>query len=123
MYTLEEVKEKLNNIISNYGEGFNFLAVFGSVAKGDNTESSDIDLMYDIDSTEIFVDFLEKVRENFKDVEVDFVPLMEVLKEDNDDIFEYFIEGSEKIYESKGIFNLLKDERLLSRYNRAFNYK
>ena len=72
-YSVEEIKEKAVPIAKHYGVGK--LALFGSYARGDNRENSDIDFVIDkVNSAELFAFFgFVNALENELGVDVDIL--------------------------------------------------
>ena len=122
MYSLEEVKERLEPIIEKYRDDLEFLGVFGSVARGENTEESDIDLFYEFDNVDKFCDFIDDIEETFKDTKVDLVPITNALREKNEFIYKYWIKGSVILHETERFSTTVKNEGLLDRYKEILNY-
>lgn len=52
MVSIQECKEKLGNFKHQFGDKFGItkLGVFGSVARGENTEGSDIDIVVEVEN-------------------------------------------------------------------------
>ena len=73
IYTIEEIKEKAVPIVKEYG--VNSLSLFGSYAKGDATEDSDIDFYFDDDDLKGLLQYTALVRrlEEVFDCHVDLV--------------------------------------------------
>jgi predicted nucleotidyltransferase len=84
LYTKEEVLEKLRELKPKYeDEGFIILGIFGSYARNEATESSDIDILYELnvdkflkkysgfDAVNRLVDIKKELAEVFgKDVDI-----------------------------------------------------
>lgn len=71
-----DIIEQIKQLKTRYAEeGFEILGVFGSVARGENTEDSDVDLLYALDTPFMeknrgFVAFerIEQIREELQEV-------------------------------------------------------
>lgn len=62
IFSVQDAKNKLQPVFVSYG--IKKAVLFGSIAKGSNTEESDIDLLVDSDLRGLqFVGFIEAVRE------------------------------------------------------------
>ena len=66
MTTLDKIEQK-KNVISQYcrNNGISYLGVFGSVARGEESKSSDIDFVVDLDSGKSLLQFA-KIKLDFE---------------------------------------------------------
>lgn len=113
----KELLSKLDKVVEKFKEEINFLAIFGSLAKDEYTDKSDIDIFYDLEYKNIDIcDFDDYLHELFPNKKIDLVPIMNILGERNDTVFKYFTEGMVIVYESKRFSDTIKHERLLNRF-------
>lgn len=121
MEDLRDILDNLEKIKNEFKEDLNFLAIFGSRAKGTFKRDSDLDLFYDMENVDRLIEFEEYVDKLFEGMKIDLVPILSVLHEEQDLVADYFMEGSILIHESKRLYNYLKNERILNRYKKYFN--
>ncbi|MCQ2743027.1 MAG: nucleotidyltransferase domain-containing protein [Bacilli bacterium] len=75
LLSLEEIKDKVDGVLSKHKDDVNFCYLFGSYAKGKATESSDVDLLIDTSLGGLeFVGLIEELR-NVLHKEIDLIRL------------------------------------------------
>lgn len=83
MLRLQECKSKLSQFKKMFGQKFGIsrLGIFGSVARGENTEDSDIDIVVEIDNPTLSTMYeLRESLNNLFDCKVDLVRLRDTLR-------------------------------------------
>ncbi len=83
MVTLKECKEKLSIFKQHSGESFGIvkLGIFGSVARGENTDESDVDIVVEIRNPTLLLMFeLHKALEKLLRCNVDLIRLRNTLR-------------------------------------------
>jgi predicted nucleotidyltransferase len=103
VYTIDEIKERIRPVAEKYNLPAVYL--FGSYARGEADEASDIDLMIDRTGTQIrglldfagvFGDFKESLEK-----EIDLITTRG-LAESDDNRFKYYVDNEKvRIYEKK----------------------
>lgn len=76
MITLKECKKKLSDFKQHSGESFGIvkLGIFGSVARGENTDDSDVDIVVEIKNPTLLLMFeLHKALEQLLCCKVDLI--------------------------------------------------
>ncbi len=94
VYKIEEIAERVRPIAEHYGTGSIYL--FGSYARGEATEDSDIDLLVDAENVPgiKFFGLYEDLRETF-DKEIDLVTFGQIEQNRNVPLYKRFIEEVE----------------------------
>lgn len=83
MITLQECKEKLASFKHQFGDSFGItkLGIFGSVARGENTEDSDIDIVVEVEKPTLsLMHNLHEALVNLFNCEVDLVRFRKSLR-------------------------------------------
>ncbi len=83
MVTIEQCKKELSDFKNSFGSelGINRIGVFGSVARGEQTEDSDIDIVVDVVSPTMYV--MYSIQERLTEIfhcEVDVVRYRDSLR-------------------------------------------
>jgi predicted nucleotidyltransferase len=87
--TMNSISEAVNSFAAKY-PCIQRIGIFGSYARGDHDETSDVDLLYDYDrsggyeSTHEFLSFAEDFIDWVKPLDADFVCYTNVLKRDGE---------------------------------------
>ena len=91
VYTLEQLKKLICEVLYEYNENIEFCYIFGSYAKGYATENSDVDICVNTSLSGLkFVGLIEKLREKlnkkvdvirFNDLKNNFELINEIMKD------------------------------------------
>ena len=91
LLSVEQIKETIINVLSEYQNEVTFCYLFGSYAKGYAKDSSDVDLLLDTSLSGLkFVGLVEKLHQNlkknvdvlrFKDLSDNMILINEIMKE------------------------------------------